>query len=55
MLIASILMFGFGPSVAGMLIANTNALRIRLYKYDYLAIELGLRDDESEEARNHPF
>lgn len=25
------------------------------YKYDYLAIELGLRDDESEEARNHPF
>ena len=36
MLIPSILMFGFCPSVAGMLIANTNALRIRLYKYDYL-------------------
>ena len=25
------------------------------YKYDLLAIELGLRDDESEESRNHPY
>ncbi|MCR4733624.1 MAG: hypothetical protein K5829_01270 [Treponema sp.] len=36
MLIPTVLMFGFCPSVAGLLIANTNALRIRLYKYDYL-------------------
>ena len=25
------------------------------YKYDLMAIELGLRDDESEESRNHPY
>ena len=32
----SVLCIGFFPSVAGLLIANTNALRLRLYKYDYL-------------------
>lgn len=36
MLVPSVLMFGFCPAFAGLLIANTNALRIRLYKYDYL-------------------
>ena len=36
MLVPTVLFFGFFPSLAGMLIANTNALRIRLYKYDYL-------------------
>ncbi|MCI5518637.1 MAG: hypothetical protein MR424_02180 [Treponema sp.] len=32
----SVLFVGFIPSIAGILIANTNALRLRLYKYDYL-------------------
>ena len=32
----SVLFIGFFPSIAGILIANTNALRLRLYKYDYL-------------------
>ena len=32
----SVLMIGFAPSMAGMLINKQNALRIRLYKYDYL-------------------
>lgn len=32
----SILFIGFLPSVAGMSISQTNALRLRLYKYDYL-------------------
>lgn len=32
----SVLFIGFFPSVAGILIADTNALRLRLYKYDYL-------------------
>lgn len=32
----SVAFIGFLPSVAGLLIANTNALRLRLYKYDYL-------------------
>ena len=32
----SVLFVGFLPSVSGILIANTNALRLRLYKYDYL-------------------
>ena len=32
----SVVCIGFFPSMAGMLISNTNALRILLYKYDYL-------------------
>ena len=32
----SVLCIGFFPSMAGILIADTNALRILLYKYDYL-------------------
>lgn len=32
----SILCIGFFPSMAGITIGNTNALRILLYKYDYL-------------------
>ena len=32
----SVLCIGFFPSMSGLLIANTNALRILLYKYDYL-------------------
>ena len=32
----SVLCVGFFPSMSGLLIANTNALRILLYKYDYL-------------------
>lgn len=33
---ASVLLIGLFPSFAGILIAKTNALRLRLYKYDYL-------------------
>lgn len=36
LILLSVLLIGFAPSFAGILIANTNALRIRLYKYDYL-------------------
>ena len=32
----SVLCIGFFPSLTGILIANTNALRVLLYKYDYL-------------------
>ena len=32
----SIFFIGFMPSFSGILLANTNALRLRLYKYDYL-------------------
>ena len=32
----SVVCIGFFPSMAGMLIGNTNALRVLLYKYDYL-------------------
>lgn len=34
--ILSVFCIGFLPSVAGILIATTNAMRLRLYKYDYL-------------------
>lgn len=36
MIALSVLFVGFFPSIAGISIANTNSLRIRLYKYDYL-------------------
>ena len=32
----TVLFVGLMPSISGILIANTNALRLRLYKYDYL-------------------
>lgn len=36
MIAISIVFIGFFPSVAGIVMADTNALRLRLYKYDYL-------------------
>lgn len=36
LIVFSVLLLGFAPSFAGIVLANTNALRIRLYKYDYL-------------------
>jgi hypothetical protein len=36
LLALSVVCIGFFPSMTGLLIANTNALRILLYKYDYL-------------------
>ena len=36
LMIFSVVCIGFFPSMSGLLIANTNALRVLLYKYDYL-------------------
>ena len=36
LLILSVVCIGFFPSMTGILIADTNALRVLLYKYDYL-------------------
>ena len=36
MIVLSVFFVGFVPSLAGILIADTNAMRLRLYKYDYL-------------------
>ena len=36
MLLLSVFCVGFVPSYAGIILARTNALRLRLYKYDYL-------------------
>ncbi len=36
LIILSVVCIGFFPSMTGLLIADTNALRILLYKYDYL-------------------
>ncbi len=36
LLALSVVCIGFFPSMTGILIANTNALRVLLYKYDYL-------------------
>lgn len=34
--IISVIFIGFLPSVSGLVLSGTNALRLRLYKYDYL-------------------
>lgn len=36
LLVLSVVCIGFFPSMTGLLIADTNALRVLLYKYDYL-------------------
>src|SRR5574344_129361 len=36
MIALSVVLVGFMPSIAGIQVATTNALRLRLYKYDYL-------------------
>ena len=36
MVALSVLLIGLTPSIGGISIAKQNALRIRLYKYDYL-------------------
>ena len=36
MILLSVFCVGFVPSYAGIILARTNALRLRLYKYDYL-------------------
>ncbi|MCR4735064.1 MAG: hypothetical protein K5829_08690 [Treponema sp.] len=36
LIVLSVLFLGFLPSIAGIEIAHANALRLRLYKYDYL-------------------
>ena len=36
LIVLSVVCIGFFPSMTGLLIANTNALRVLLYKYDYL-------------------
>ena len=36
MIVLSVFFVGFVPSLAGILITDTNAMRLRLYKYDYL-------------------
>lgn len=53
LLILSVACIGFFPSMAGMLISNTNALRLRLYKYDYLEEHPELRT--KKERRQIPW
>ena len=49
----SVVCIGFFPSMAGILIGNTNALRILLYKYDYLEEHPELRT--KKERRQIPW
>lgn len=49
----SVLLIGFFPSFAGIMIAKTNALRLRLYKYDYLEEHPELQT--KAERRNIPW
>ena len=53
MLVLSVVCIGFFPSMSGILIADTNALRILLYKYDYLEEHPELQT--KKERRNIPW
>lgn len=53
LIVLSIACIGFFPSMAGIVIANTNALRILLYKYDYLEEHPELRT--KRERKNIPW
>lgn len=53
MIVLSVVFIGFFPSMAGILIADTNALRLRLYKYDYLEEHPELKT--KRERRNIPW
>lgn len=43
LLLLSIFFMGLAPSVSGMVLARVNALRLRLYKYDYLELHPELK------------
>ena len=49
----SFVCIGFFPSVAGIVMADTNALRLRLYKYDYLEAHPELKT--KRERRHIPW
>ncbi|MCQ2592340.1 MAG: hypothetical protein MJ188_06105 [Treponema sp.] len=49
----TVLFIGFMPSIGGVLIANANALRLRLYKYDYLEAHPELKS--KKERRQIPW
>ena len=53
LLALSVVCIGFFPSMSGILIADTNALRILLYKYDYLEEHPELRT--KKERRQIPW
>ena len=53
LLVLSVVCIGFFPSMTGLLISNTNALRILLYKYDYLEEHPELRT--KSERRQIPW
>ena len=48
----TVLSFGFAPGVTGISITCTNALRLRLYKYDWLEVNPEL---SKEEKKNVPW
>lgn len=53
MFLASIIFMGLIPSLAGIQMAATDALRLRLYKYDYLELHPELKT--KRERRNIPW
>lgn len=49
-LILTVVTFGLMPSWSGILITNTNALRLRLYKYDWLEVNPDLSPKEMKDV-----
>lgn len=53
LILLSVLFIGFIPSVTGITLAKVNALRLRLYKYDYLELHPELKT--KHERKNVPW
>lgn len=53
LILLSVLFIGFIPSVTGITLAKVNALRLRLYKYDYLELHPELKT--KRERKNVPW
>lgn len=49
-LILTVVTFGLMPSITGIVITNTNALRLRLYKYDWLEVNPDLTPKEQKDV-----
>ena len=50
LLIITVVCFGMAPSFTGMMIANTDALRLRLYKYDWYEVNPGMTKEQRKQV-----
>lgn len=50
LLVITVICLGTLPGVSGLILANTDALRLRLYKYDWLEVNPGMTKEQRKEV-----